>query len=76
MSEVKQVILIRKDLKMGKGKIASQASHACMSVFFNSLTWGSKNAIAFLDFIYDQKTFALSRKYDMYIRWKTQITNQ
>jgi PTH2 family peptidyl-tRNA hydrolase len=38
MSEVKQVILIRKDLKMGKGKIASQASHACMSVFFKCLS--------------------------------------
>lgn len=37
MSEVKQVILIRKDLKMGKGKIASQASHACMSVFFRCI---------------------------------------
>lgn len=38
MNEVKQVILIRKDLKMGRGKIASQASHSCMSVFFQSLT--------------------------------------
>jgi PTH2 family peptidyl-tRNA hydrolase len=37
MIEVKQVILIRKDLKMGKGKIASQASHACMKVFFDEL---------------------------------------
>lgn len=37
MNEVKQVILIRKDLKMGKGKIASQASHACMSVFFRCI---------------------------------------
>jgi len=45
-------------------------------IYNNSLTWGSTNALSFLNFIYDQKTFALSRKYDMYIRWKTQITNQ
>ncbi|MHA2092915.1 MAG: peptidyl-tRNA hydrolase Pth2 [Candidatus Kariarchaeaceae archaeon] len=28
LSEVKQVLVIRSDLKMGKGKIAAQASHA------------------------------------------------
>lgn len=36
--EIKQVILIRKDLNMSRGKIASQASHSCMKVFFDSLT--------------------------------------
>ena len=36
-NDIKQVIVIRKDLKMGKGKIASQACHASMSVFFNCL---------------------------------------
>ena len=37
MIEVKQVILVRKDLKMSRGKIASQASHSCMKVFFDEL---------------------------------------
>lgn len=36
--DVKQTILIRKDLGMSRGKIASQASHACMKVFFDELT--------------------------------------
>jgi peptidyl-tRNA hydrolase, PTH2 family len=40
MDEVKQVIVIRKDLNMRKGKIAAQAAHASMKVlldkFYNS----------------------------------------
>ena len=35
--ETKMVVLVRRDLKMGKGKIASQVAHACMSVFFQKL---------------------------------------
>jgi len=31
--EIKQVIVIRKDLDMGKGKIASQASHASLMAY-------------------------------------------
>ena len=36
--KTKQVIIIRKDLKMRKGKIASQAAHASMKVFFDIMT--------------------------------------
>jgi len=35
MSEIKQVIVYRKDLKMRKGKIAAQVAHASMKVFFD-----------------------------------------
>ena len=35
--ETKQVIVVRKDLKMRKGKIGSQCAHASMAVFFNRI---------------------------------------
>jgi len=34
--EIKQVIIIRTDLNMGKGKIAAQASHASLMSFFEA----------------------------------------
>lgn len=34
------------------------------------ISWGSDSAINFLEMIYREKTFALSRKYDMFTRWK------
>lgn len=37
MARVKQVIVVRKDLNMRKGKIASQCAHASMKVFFDRL---------------------------------------
>ena len=38
MSEPKQVIIVRKDLNMRKGKIASQAAHASMKVILDLMT--------------------------------------
>jgi PTH2 family peptidyl-tRNA hydrolase len=35
MSEIKQVIVYRRDLKMRKGKIAAQVAHASLKVFFD-----------------------------------------
>ena len=34
-SETKMVIILRKDLNMRKGKMISQACHACLKVFFD-----------------------------------------
>lgn len=35
MNNIKQVIVMRKDLNMRKGKIAAQAAHASMAAIFN-----------------------------------------
>lgn len=37
MSNVKQVIIVRKDLNMRKGKIAAQSSHASMKVLLDEM---------------------------------------
>lgn len=37
MSEVKQVIVVRKDLKMRKGKLAAQVAHASMAVLLDGM---------------------------------------
>lgn len=37
MKDPKQTIVVRKDLKMRKGKIAAQAAHASMKVFFDRM---------------------------------------
>jgi PTH2 family peptidyl-tRNA hydrolase len=36
---VKQVIVVRKDLNMRKGKLAAQVAHASMKVFFDMAEW-------------------------------------
>lgn len=40
---VKQVIVVRKDLNMRKGKIGAQCSHASMKVFFDRFKLEKKN---------------------------------
>jgi len=37
MSDVKQVIVVRKDLNMGKGKLAAQVAHASMAVILDRM---------------------------------------
>ena len=36
MDEIKQVIIVRKDLEMGKGKIAAQVAHASLMSYFDA----------------------------------------
>ena len=38
---LKQVIVVRKDLNMRKGKIAAQAAHASMKVFMDNASFDS-----------------------------------
>ena len=37
MSNPKQIIILRKDLNMRKGKMVAQGAHASMAVFFNRI---------------------------------------
>lgn len=43
MREAKQVLVVRKDLKMRKGKIAAQCAHASMKVLLDRMwTWDTR----------------------------------
>lgn len=42
--EPKQVIIMRKDLNMRKGKIAAQAAHSSMKVFFDRFVWAGQES--------------------------------
>lgn len=44
MADVKQVIVVRTDLNMRKGKIAAQVAHASMKVFFDRFNYFNKTA--------------------------------
>lgn len=45
MAQVKQVIVLRTDLNMRKGKMAAQAAHASMKVFFDRKVPGPKDRL-------------------------------
>jgi PTH2 family peptidyl-tRNA hydrolase len=49
MDEVKQVIVVRKDLKMGAGKLAAQVAHASMLSYAEALKKDKEIAKAWLD---------------------------
>jgi PTH2 family peptidyl-tRNA hydrolase len=48
-NELKQVIIIRSDLKMGKGKIASQAAHASVLAYLKTSLSNPKLAKKWLE---------------------------
>jgi len=43
--ESKQVIVLRKDLKMRKGKMVAQGAHASLAIFFNRIKEVEKDTI-------------------------------
>lgn len=45
---LKQIILIRTDIKMGKGKLASQAAHASVEAFYRKLEQNKEEALTWL----------------------------
>lgn len=47
--EIKQVIIMRSDLEMGKGKLAAQAAHASLESFFVAEKKSPETAKAWLD---------------------------
>jgi PTH2 family peptidyl-tRNA hydrolase len=52
MNKVKQVIVIRKDLNMRKGKMVAQGAHSSMKIFFDKMKLKSEGA--------NSKTFELT----------------
>lgn len=44
--QVKQYIIVRTDLPMNAGKVASQAGHAVMKVFFDKMKFSQKTGIS------------------------------
>jgi PTH2 family peptidyl-tRNA hydrolase len=45
MQEVKQYIIVRTDLPMNAGKVAAQAAHACIKVFFDKMKFLEKTSV-------------------------------
>ena len=48
-TEVKQVIVVRKDLKMGAGKLSAQVAHASVSSYIESVKKDEKVAKAWIN---------------------------
>ncbi len=47
--EIKQVIVVRSDLELGKGKLAAQVSHASLESYFEAQKKDAKIAEAWID---------------------------
>lgn len=51
MSNIKQVIIVRTDLNMRKGKMCAQSAHASMKVFFDRMKFEGSNFYHYKDCI-------------------------
>jgi len=60
-NSIKQVIVVRKDLKMRKGKIAAQAAHASNNIFTQNYHVDSKNVIG--------GSFLVCHVSNLFIKW-------
>jgi PTH2 family peptidyl-tRNA hydrolase len=49
MEEIKQVIIVRADLEMGRGKTAAQVAHAAVSSYLVTLASHKETALSWLD---------------------------
>lgn len=66
MSDPKQVIVLRKDLNMRKGKMCAQAAHASMAVLLNL---GRVELAADTDPINEEYDFVIRLDHDALFKW-------
>lgn len=55
MENIKQVIVVRKDLNMRRGKSEAQVAHASMKVFFDRLKYLPESGITSCDFTQEMR---------------------
>lgn len=70
MSNIKQVIVLRTDLNMRKGKMCAQASHASMKIFFDRICLVHSG-----EFFIDVGPESLQKKYDYLMRLTPEMQN-
>ena len=69
-SKPKQIIVMRTDLNMRKGKMIAQGAHASMKVFFDRFIWGGWTSGQFTPFVPDQMQI-LANIDEIMFQWAT-----